>query len=55
MAANISSLLSTYLMLNPLLDHFNPLFIEAVYEVSKKIQDIILYNNIYIYIYLYIN
>jgi len=32
MAANISSLLSTYLMLNPLLDHFNPLFIEAVYE-----------------------
>ncbi|ORX52575.1 hypothetical protein BCR36DRAFT_403817 [Piromyces finnis] len=32
MAANISSLLSTYLMLNPLLDHFNPLLIEAVYE-----------------------
>jgi len=37
MAANISSLLSTYLMLNPLLDHFNPLFIEAVYEVRNYI------------------
>ncbi|OUM56707.1 hypothetical protein PIROE2DRAFT_65402 [Piromyces sp. E2] len=43
MAANISSLLSTYLMLNPLLDHFNPLFIEAVYESTVNHILVLLY------------
>ncbi|ORX82134.1 hypothetical protein BCR32DRAFT_267836 [Anaeromyces robustus] len=41
--SNISSLLSTYLMLNPLLDHFNPLFIEAVYESAINHIMVLLY------------